>query len=115
MKDSRIPDYLAHMLEAATLVGMDPPPAAKNIELKPYGISKLTSDLTRTPQVNDQGKITGGIDAKYGISANMTADLTVNTDFAQVEADDELGTGPGHGREPTSPHRQSRPPTRAGC
>ena len=74
---------------AATLVGMDPPAAAKNIELKPYGISKLASDLTRTPQINDKGKVTAGIDAKYGISANMTADLTVNTDFAQVEVDEQ--------------------------
>lgn len=30
----------------------------------------------------------GGLDIKYGISSNFTADLTVNTDFAQVEADD---------------------------
>ena len=29
-----------------------------------------------------------GLDIKYGISSNFTVDLTVNTDFAQVEADD---------------------------
>ncbi|UCE40589.1 MAG: carbohydrate binding family 9 domain-containing protein [Candidatus Aminicenantes bacterium] len=29
-----------------------------------------------------------GLDIKYGISSNFTADITVNTDFAQVEADD---------------------------
>jgi hypothetical protein len=29
-----------------------------------------------------------GLDVKYGLSNNFTADLTVNTDFAQVEADD---------------------------
>ena len=26
---------------------------------------------------------------KYGITQNLTADLTVNTDFAQVEADEQ--------------------------
>jgi len=30
-----------------------------------------------------------GIDAKIGLSKNLTLDLTVNTDFAQVEADDQ--------------------------
>ena len=30
-----------------------------------------------------------GMDAKIGLSKNMTLDLTVNTDFAQVEADDQ--------------------------
>ena len=28
-----------------------------------------------------------GVDVKYGITSNLTLDLTVNTDFAQVEAD----------------------------
>lgn len=31
----------------------------------------------------------GGLDAKYALSGNLTLDVTVNTDFAQVEADDE--------------------------
>ncbi|WP_437316776.1 DUF5916 domain-containing protein [Sorangium sp. So ce385] len=30
-----------------------------------------------------------GADAKYGVTSNLTLDVTVNTDFAQVEADDE--------------------------
>jgi hypothetical protein len=30
-----------------------------------------------------------GLDAKYGLSSNITLDLTLNTDFAQVEADDQ--------------------------
>lgn len=74
---------------AATLVGLDLPPAAKNVELKPYAISKLTSDRVRTPAINDNVDATGGLDAKYGINANMTADLTINTDFAQVEVDEQ--------------------------
>ena len=31
----------------------------------------------------------GGLDLKYGVTPNLTADLTFNTDFAQVEADQE--------------------------
>ena len=30
-----------------------------------------------------------GLDVKYGITSNLTLDATVNTDFAQVEADDQ--------------------------
>jgi len=30
-----------------------------------------------------------GLDVKYGLTSNLTLDLTVNTDFAQVEADDQ--------------------------
>src|SRR5690606_28839265 len=30
-----------------------------------------------------------GLDVKYGITAGLTLDLTVNTDFAQAEVDDE--------------------------
>src|SRR4029077_3656547 len=32
----------------------------------------------------------GGIDAKMALSPTLTADLTVNTDFAQVEADQQV-------------------------
>ena len=34
-------------------------------------------------------KLNGGLDVKYGLTNNLTMDITVNTDFAQVEADDE--------------------------
>jgi hypothetical protein len=31
-----------------------------------------------------------GLDLKYGLTNNLTLDVTVNTDFAQVEADDQM-------------------------
>jgi hypothetical protein len=34
-------------------------------------------------------KLDAGLDLKYGITSNVTLDVTLNTDFAQVEADDE--------------------------
>jgi hypothetical protein len=40
-------------------------------------------DLKKSPKLN------AGLDVKYGLTNNLTMDLTVNTDFAQVEADDE--------------------------
>ena len=38
---------------------------------------------------NTNGVLDYGLDLKYGINSNLTADLTFYTDFAQVEADEE--------------------------
>ena len=34
-------------------------------------------------------ELNAGIDIKYGITSNLTMDITINPDFAQVEADDQ--------------------------
>ncbi len=73
---------------AGSLVGVEPPPASRNIEVKPYAIGGLTTDLTASPQIVDEGSGDGGIDVKYGITQNLTADFTYRTDFAQVEVDE---------------------------
>ncbi len=72
---------------AGDLVGLDLPPASKNIELKPYGITSLTTDRARA--ISNSPDANGGLDFKYGVTANLTADVTVNTDFAQVEVDEQ--------------------------
>ncbi len=74
---------------AATVVGLDAPLAGRPLDLKPYVTSRVTSDLRATPQVrNDVGK-DAGLDLKYALTQGVTADLTVRTDFAQVEADEQ--------------------------
>ena len=73
---------------AASLVGLEPPPASRAIEVKPYAIASLVTDRTASPAVVDEGSGDAGIDIKYGITQNLTADLTYNTDFAQVEVDE---------------------------
>jgi hypothetical protein len=83
------PQALNRVSAGGTLVGLDLPPAGLNLELKPYAISRVTTDRVRTPAIsNDFGMEVGG-DAKYSITPNLTADLTVNTDFAQVEIDEQ--------------------------
>ncbi len=74
---------------AATLVGIEVPGGSKNFELKPYGIARVTTDRTATPPLSKEGDGEFGVDLKYGITKNLTADFTYNTDFAQVEADDQ--------------------------
>jgi hypothetical protein len=73
----------------ATVEGLELPPASKNFEIKPYGISRLTTDRTSTPAVANDLEGDFGVDVKYGITANLTADITYNTDFAQVEVDEQ--------------------------
>jgi hypothetical protein len=73
----------------ANLVGMEAPPLSRNFELKPYAIADLTTDnISAQTRTNDPGGDIG-VDAKYSITQNLTADLTYNTDFAQVEADEQ--------------------------
>ena len=83
------PQALNRISSAGTLVGLDLPAVGKNLELKPYAVSRMTTDRLRTPPLsNDVGSDVGG-DIKYGLTANLTADFTVNTDFAQVEIDEQ--------------------------
>ena len=75
--------------QAATLIGIEAPPGSRNLEIKPYVISDLKTDVTASPSIrNDLGGDVG-LDVKYGVTQNLTADFTYNTDFAQVEADEQ--------------------------
>ena len=74
---------------AGTLVGIEPPTAGRNIEIKPYAIGGLTTDVSTSPPKDGEGSGDFGLDVKVGITQNLTADFTVNTDFAQVEVDEQ--------------------------
>ena len=66
----------------------------KPVYITPYGLGgmgryeELDTDETAYIQDNDN-TFDLGLDVKYGLTSNLTLDLTVNTDFAQVEADDQ--------------------------
>ncbi|MGE5244877.1 MAG: DUF5916 domain-containing protein [Betaproteobacteria bacterium] len=57
----------------------------RDLRLKPY---VLTSSSAVAPSPST-GSLQGGFDAKYGITSGLTWDFTVNTDFSQVEADEQ--------------------------
>jgi len=73
---------------AATLVGIEAPRSGANLDVKPYGISSLTTDRVSRPRTNDP-EAEAGLDVKYAVTQGLVADLTINTDFAQVEADEQ--------------------------
>ena len=74
---------------AGTLVGIEPPTASRNIEIKPYAIGGLTTDVNASPPKDGERNGDFGLDVKVGITQNLTADFTYNTDFAQVEVDEQ--------------------------
>ncbi len=64
------------------------------VYIRPY----LMGGLERISSLQESGSAYGfdhnqkaeaGLDIKYGLTNNLTLDLTLNTDFAQVEADDQ--------------------------
>jgi hypothetical protein len=80
---------LLKVSSAGTLEGMQVPSGSRNLEFKPFALAGVSTDNTITPATsNDRNGRVGG-DLKYGITQNITADLTVNTDFAQVEVDEQ--------------------------
>jgi hypothetical protein len=91
---TRLPAGLGHrgtmqVSLAATLVGLEAPAGSRNLEIKPYLVSDVASDHVATPRISNDLEGNAGIDIKYGLTQNLTADFTYNTDFAQVEADEE--------------------------
>ena len=74
--------------EAGTLTNLEVPPNNFNLEIKPYGLGTVTTNRQVTPEINDDFDSEAGVDIKFGITNNLTADFTYNTDFAQVEVDE---------------------------
>ena len=74
---------------ASTIVGIEAPPPRRSLEVKPYAVADLTTDLAARPAVSDDTGGDFGVDVKYGVTQSVTADFTYNTDFAQVEADEQ--------------------------
>ena len=74
---------------AATLVGIEAPPGGGNFELKPYALSSVSSDRQVSPPLSNDLSKAFGFDARYKITKSVNADFTYNTDFAQVEVDNQ--------------------------
>ncbi len=75
---------LQRVSEAGTLKGIEPP-GQRNLQVTPYvlGSARRGGTVSGTETDSDFG-----VDVKYSITPSLTLDLTYNTDFAQVEADE---------------------------
>src|SRR5687768_12480065 len=71
------------------LVGIEAPPMGLNLEVKPFATSRISTDRVVVPPVANDWLADAGVDVKYAVTQNLTLDVTVNTDFAQVEVDEQ--------------------------
>jgi len=86
-----------NLIEAGTLTGFGEVHRGRDLELRPYLLGQATATErvitgTGTDSVVEASDrdAKAGVDAKLAISPTLTADLTINTDFAQVEADRQI-------------------------
>jgi hypothetical protein len=80
---------LVHMF--GEMSGIEKVKPRKIFDVTPYGVAKAETFKKEegNPFLEKGNKLNlnGGLDAKIGITNNMTMDLTLNPDFGQVEAD----------------------------
>ena len=81
---------LATVSQYGVLRGLRGVRRGQNVEVKPYAITgaqQARPESLADPLSDADLTVDAGVDAKIGLTSALTLDLTVNTDFAQVEAD----------------------------
>lgn len=86
--------FSTYRVSKANEVSFDGIKSKKPFYVTPYLLAGYQQDnfLNEAGTVYDMKgspKLNAGLDVKYGITNNLTLDATLNTDFAQVEADDQ--------------------------
>lgn len=84
---------LYHLLNEGELRGLQGLARPSQVELYPYALGRLveaTHDTTGVRTGNGFAASEGGLDVKAAVSATLTTDLSINTDFAEVEADSQV-------------------------
>ena len=74
------------LISAGTLTGMNVP-SPRSLKIMPYALgqqNKHEGEESSTSSGSDFG-----MDAKFSLTSSLTLDMTYNTDFAQVEADEQ--------------------------
>lgn len=71
------------------LHGLTGIPAPRQLEVMPYGVLRATDLSADGPEKTDTFQNVG-LDLRYGLTADMTLNATIQPDFGQVEADPAL-------------------------
>ncbi len=81
--------YAGHRVSlAGDLVGISSVKPGRRLDVKPFVLASA-AETPRVPASGTLDDIDGGIDLKWGLTKSLTLDLTYNTDFAQVEVDQQ--------------------------
>ncbi len=81
------PGYVSEFGELRGLIDIEP---QKQLEIQPFAVVQydtFPAEEGNPFRDGDNATLNGGLDAKIGITNDLTMDLTVNPDFGQVEAD----------------------------
>jgi len=76
-----------YRLSRAGTIELKQIPTQRLAVLTPYALSNTQRNFAAG--TNATNKTQAGFDAKYGLTQSLTLDLTYNTDFAQVEVDEQ--------------------------
>jgi hypothetical protein len=76
---------LSRVSMAGTIEGLQGIQPGNNFRIKPYALASSSRVAGR----GSDGDFDAGFDVKYGVTSGLTWDFTVNTDFSQVEADEQ--------------------------
>jgi hypothetical protein len=74
---------------AATLVGFQAPARRQHVDVKGYALGSLATNRTTRPAISNDGNGEVGFEAKWAPTQSYVTDFTYNTDFAQVEDDEQ--------------------------
>ncbi len=73
---------------AGSLEGLTPP-APRNLQFMPYALVQGSRDVEVSAYQGSGPNVDVGASLKYSITPSLTLDATYNTDFAQVEVDEQ--------------------------
>ena len=74
---------------AGTMTGLGGVDRGMDLRITPYVLAGGRQDRTSTAGLGGSGFNDVGVDLKYGVSSGLNLDVTMNTDFAQVEVDEQ--------------------------
>jgi len=77
---------LYRLSDAGLLEGLEVP-SQRNLKLTPYVLATARRPPSGPDDIEDD--VEAGLDLKYGLTPSLTLDATYNTDFAQVEVDEQ--------------------------
>src|SRR3989454_2838326 len=77
---------LMKVSHAGTLQGVQVP-SRRVWTVTPYALTGVERNFAIDPEARERGDVGGEL--KYGVTPSLTLDLTYNTDFAQVEVDEQ--------------------------
>jgi len=75
---ARVTSWIGNLADAGQLTGLEGARQGHGLDLRPY--------VSGGEETGD-GRFTGGLDAFKNLTPNLNASVTVNTDFAETEAD----------------------------